>query len=269
MKRSTPIALAIGTTATAAAVYWRLRGERLRLERLAAAGLEALLNAIDANDADTGAHVRRVASYALVLARAADLNEHQCRSVERVALFHDIGKIHAALFDIVRDHDKLSPDERRLIATHTARGAEVLTPFAMFYPDLGAGVLSHHERWDGTGYPRGLAGEDIPLPARIVAIADSFDAMTHRRRYRREKSLPDALSAIAEGRETQFDPDLVDCFLSPPIIGETRVAMRHHYGPKRARGNRRSASVERKEVPDVTFRWRRGSAVKRTRSLMK
>ncbi len=260
MTSSTPITIALG--AAAGAAYWRLRGERQRVERLAAAGLETLLNAMDANDADTGSHVRRVASYALLLARSCDLNDRQCRSVERIALFHDIGKIHGALFDIVRDHQKLSPDERQLVATHPARGADVLAPFAMFYPDLGEGVLSHHERWDGTGYPRKLSGEQIPLAARIVSIADSFDAMTHRRRYRREKSLPDSITAIAEGSGTQFDPVLVDCFLSPPVLDDIRAAMREHYGPRRARGDRRPNGSKTANVPDITFRWRGRSYVK-------
>ena len=94
-------------------LYGQNRRERRVRERLAAAGLESLLNAIDANDPQTGAHVRRVASYAITLAEAAGLDEHTVRSVERVALFHDIGKIHAAIFDIVREPHELSPAERR------------------------------------------------------------------------------------------------------------------------------------------------------------
>src|SRR3954469_22464244 len=132
----------------------RERRRRQAAERFAAASLETLLNAIDANDANTGAHVRRVAAYALILADAADLSAHECKSIERVALFHDIGKIHEALFDIVRENDSLSPAERRRIATHPAVGASVLEPLRVFYPDLPDGVLAHHERWDGTGYPR-------------------------------------------------------------------------------------------------------------------
>src|SRR5919202_4970745 len=105
----------------------RRQRERRIAERVAAATLEALLNAIDANDPQTGAHVRRVAFYALVLARAAKLSERELHSVERVALFHDIGKIHAALFDVVHDGDRLSPEERELVATHPQGGANVLS----------------------------------------------------------------------------------------------------------------------------------------------
>src|SRR5206468_12963988 len=136
---------------------------RQAAERMAAAALESLLKAVDANDPDTGAHVRRVAAYALTLADAATLPDYEKRTIERVALFHDIGKIHEALFDIIHDHAKLNPTERRAIATHPARGARVLEPLSGFYPDLSDGVLSHHERWDGHGYPRHLKGRRIPL----------------------------------------------------------------------------------------------------------
>ncbi|MEP6691596.1 MAG: HD domain-containing phosphohydrolase [Gemmatimonadaceae bacterium] len=241
--------------------FLRLHRETERIERLAAASFESLLNAIDANDPETGSHVRRVACYALILAQAADLDEHQCRMVERIALFHDIGKIHAALFDIIRDDAKLSPSERRLIATHPQRGAEVLSPLAAFYPDLADGVLSHHERWDGAGYPRQLAGSRIPLSARIVAIADSFDAITHRRLYRRQRSVAEAIEAIMQGRDTQYDPDLVDVFLSPPVVAEVERAMRSLHGPHRAAGHSRARTNEHADVPDVTFRWRSASRV--------
>lgn len=225
-------------------------------ERVAAASLEALLNAIDANDAETGAHVRRVAAYALVLADVAQLDEHQKRNVERVALFHDIGKIHEALFDIIHENTHLTAAEREAVATHPQRGAEVLAPLTPFYPELAKGVLAHHERWDGTGYPRGLRGRQIPLSARIVTLADTFDAVSHRRRYREGRGARGAVDVIAEGRGTQFDPELVDLMLLPPVferILEEQRAFRHRSrsAPRdRRRGERESA------VPEVTFRWR-------------
>src|ERR1700681_3275265 len=163
------------TVGAAAAGGLLIREHRMRTlaERLSAATLETLLNAIDANDADTGAHVRRVATYALILGEAADLQERTLHSIERVALFHDIGKLHGALTDIFHDPRKLTPEERRAVMTHPQRGAEVLAPLEGFFPDLPKGVATHHERWDGTGYPRGLKGKRIPLVARVVAIADS------------------------------------------------------------------------------------------------
>ena len=148
--------------AAAGVLYARERRERLALERLGAATLESLLDAIDANNAETGAHVRRVARYALELACAADLDERTQHAIERVALFHDIGKIDGAISDIVNESTKLGTDEKKSIMLHPQKGADVLQPLAAFYPDLPAGVLAHHERWDGKGYPRKLKSTRNP-----------------------------------------------------------------------------------------------------------
>jgi HD-GYP domain-containing protein (c-di-GMP phosphodiesterase class II) len=236
----------------AGALIVRERKSRRTLERVAAAALETLLNAIEANDPQTGMHVRRVASYALIIANAVGVDERRCRSIERVALFHDIGKIHEALFDIVHENAKLSAAERREIATHPRRGAQVLAPFDAFYPDLAVGVLSHHERWDGTGYPRGLRGAHIPLEARIVTIADTFDALTHNRRYRRGTGIRAALNVIASGRGTQFDPNLVDLVLLPPV--SERLAQAHVLSHRAQRPGRRAQGKD--AGPDISFRWR-------------
>jgi HD-GYP domain-containing protein (c-di-GMP phosphodiesterase class II) len=257
----------VGASATAAAAAVLIRREQTRraTERFAAAALETVLNAIDANDADTGAHVRRVAAYALVLAEAADLSEHECKSIERVALFHDIGKIHEALFDIVRDEDSLSPADRRAIATHPAVGASVLEPLRVFYPDLPDGVLAHHERWDGKGYPRGLKGRRIPLSARVVAIVDTFDAITHRRPYHNGQPAEVARQALIDGRGTQFDPDLVDLFLFPPVYARITEAEREVEEWKPPVQKRRANGREDENVPDITFRWRPGRPGSRER----
>jgi putative two-component system response regulator len=250
----------VATAATAAAGALFLRHERTRRkssERFAAAALETLLNAIDANDPVTGAHVRRVATYALILADAAGLDEHQKKNVERVALFHDIGKIHEALFDIVHDGASLTPEERKQILTHPQRGADVLAPLEAFYPDLPAGVLSHHERWDGTGYPRHLKGRRIPLSARIVAIADTFDAITHARRYNASRSTEIAHDVILAARGTQFDPELVDLFFFPPVFERILGAARA-VGEWKAPVKQRRTGREEDQVPDITFRWRPG-----------
>ena len=226
------------------------------MERFAAATLETLLNAIDANDRDTGAHVRRVATYALILADEAALNERDRRSVERVALFHDIGKIHEALFDIIHEETRLTPSERRAIDTHPNRGATVLRPVANFYPDLAEGVLAHHERWDGSGYPRRLRGARIPIAARIVAIADTFDVVSHGRRYQRGMSMERAAEVIARGRGTQFDPALVDLFLFPPVFERIREAKRSFGVPRIPDHQDRREATGEPEAPDVRFRWR-------------
>ena len=236
-------------------------------ERLAAALLETLLNAIDATDPQTGAHVRRVARYALIVAEWADLDTHAQHDVERVALFHDIGKIHEALFDIIHDHGRLTAADRRAILTHPERGAEVLAPLRAFYPTLADGVLSHHERWDGRGYPNRLRAGAIPLSARIVALADSFDAITHSRRYHAGQSVAAAAEAIAVGRGAQFDPDLADLFLAPPVLAEIKAAMREaarEPATTRAPADRRRGRSE--PEPDVTFRWRSGVRAQRSQA---
>jgi HD-GYP domain-containing protein (c-di-GMP phosphodiesterase class II) len=247
--------LGIAVGAAAATLLVRERQRRLAAERLAAAVLETLLRAIDANDSETGAHVRRVARYALILAEAADLDPAQQRDVERIALFHDIGKIDEALFDIVHEETSLSPAEREAVRTHPTRGGEVLAPLAAFYPELARGVLSHHERWDGNGYPRQLRGTAIPLAARIVSIADAFDAITYNRRYRSARTAEEAAEKIMEGRATQFDPDLVDLFLSPPVFGAVMTVLRADDAPRPRRApHKRSEEPSRR--PDLTFRWR-------------
>ena len=255
-----PSTIALGATAAlgGALLFARDTRQRRLAERLAAASLEALLKAIDANDPVTGAHVRRVARYALILGRGARLDERTCRSIERVALFHDIGKIDEALFDVIHDDSDITPEERGLIATHPQRGAEVLAPVAEFYPELCDGVLSHHERWDGAGYPRQLRGRRIPLQARIVAIADTFDAVHHRRRYSPGRSIDDALHAVARGRGTQFDPTLVDLFLRRDVVARVRRAARFREDPSRTPQSERRRGKADARPPDVTFRWRTG-----------
>ncbi len=247
--------------AATALIVMRQRRINKQALRLGSATLETLLNAIDANDEDTGRHVRRVAEYALELADAAGLSEHEKHGVERVALFHDIGKIHEALFDILHDPSKLSREARQAIMTHPERGAAVLEPLCAFYPDLPAGVLAHHERWDGTGYPRRRKGRQIPQVARIVAIVDAFDAITHRRRYSRARSLRGAREALLAGRGTQFDPDLVDLFLSP-MVQESVAKIRVEPGGRGKGHKRRCERVQ--SAPDLIFRWRPSKPARRS-----
>jgi HD-GYP domain-containing protein (c-di-GMP phosphodiesterase class II) len=235
--------------------YLKARRERARVERLAAAALESLLNAIDANDPATGAHVRRVAAVSLIIADACGLSDHARSSVERVALFHDVGKMHEALFDITHDDHALSAEEREQVATHPQLGANVVAPLSLFYPDLGAGVLAHHERWDGTGYPRGLRGTAIPLAARIVAVADTFDAITHHRRYDTARSTPDAVEVIFAERGRQFDPDITDAFLSPAVQRLVCAAMKPVPLADSLVDCKRQRTPVHTEVPDVAFRW--------------
>ena len=247
-----PLTFLAGLTAGA----WLIHERRARQHavRFAAAALESLLKAIDANDQQTGAHVRRVATYALIIADALDVDEEERRSIELAALFHDIGKIHEALFDIVHEPRQLTPEERRAVATHPTRGAQVLAPIAHFHRELAEAVLAHHERWDGTGYPRGLRAGRIPLAARVVSLADSFDAMTHNRRYRHGQTTREAIANIARGRGTQFDPLLVDLVTLPPVFDALSQAHRESWRG-RTQPNRRDARGVA-DGPNVSFRWR-------------
>jgi len=233
----------------------RARRARIHAERLGAATFETLLNAIDANDAITGAHVRRVASYSLILCDAMGFDELTSHSVERVALFHDIGKIHEAIADIFHEKTRLTGNERRAVMTHPQRGADVLAPLAPFYPRLPRGVLCHHERWDGKGYPGHIKGKRIPVESRVVAIADTFDAITQSRRYNKARTVDVARKAILEGRGTQFDPDLVDLFLSPLVMECIEKKFAELQRPQ-SKHHRRNGKKVGGPVPDLRFRWR-------------
>jgi putative nucleotidyltransferase with HDIG domain len=248
-----PAHLIGGTLAGAWLVHERRM--RRRAERFGAAALESLLRAIDANDPLTGAHVRRVAEYALILSDALGVNEREQRTIELAALFHDVGKIHEALFDIVHDPGKLTPAERRAVHTHPIRGAEVLAPIAHFHPSLADAVLSHHEHWDGKGYPRRLRGQRIPLSARVVALADTFDAITYRRRYQHGRAVNEAAKIILQGRGTQFDPELVDLMLLPPVF--ERIVEAHRELSRRGHTLlKRRESRGYEQAPNVEIRWR-------------
>jgi HD-GYP domain-containing protein (c-di-GMP phosphodiesterase class II) len=255
MENRLPLAL---TLVAGGALVARTRAKQARVERFAAATLETLLNVIEANDAETGMHLRRTAARALVIADAMGLDSERQRAVERVALFHDIGKIHRAIYDIIRERSTLTRAERAAIATHPARGANVLAPLAVFYPELPAGVLAHHECWDGSGYPRGLRGRRIPIEARITSIADTFDAVACTRRYHRGAGPTAALEVIAAGRGTQFDPELVDLVLLPPIaqrFATVRLSMHMLHGRRRTH--------EHESIPEISFRWRSVSLASR------
>jgi putative nucleotidyltransferase with HDIG domain len=248
-----PFSLLAGLAAGAWLVHEHRRRERA--ERFAAAALESLLKAIDANDSQTGAHVRRVANYALILADAIGVTDEERRTIELASLFHDIGKIHEALFDIVHEEGKLTPAERREIATHPKRGAEVLAPIANFHPELAEAVLAHHERWDGSGYPRKLRGRRIPFAARVVMLADTFDAITHSRRYCDGRTALEAAKIILQGRGTQFDPELVDLLLLPPVFEQFTDAHRDvTSSPSKLPNRRESHSSE--DSPKIRIRWR-------------
>lgn len=237
------------------ALWARERQARQRAERYAAAGLESLLRAIDANDPQTGAHVRRVATYALIIADELGVDDNERCIIELTGLFHDIGKIHEALFDLVHEPRSLTPAERGSIHTHPARGADVLAPIAQFHPRLTHAVLAHHEHWNGQGYPRRLARRRIPLAARVVAIADTFDVVTYGRRYRGSRTVTDAVRVLEEGRATQFDPEITDLVLLPPVLDRLTAAMEKAHRAGECVPSR-SPRSEGDRAPKIQIRWR-------------
>ena len=171
----------------------------------------ALAKTIDAKDTYTHGHSERVADYARLIARRAGDDEEAQERIYYMGLLHDIGKIGVA-GNIINKSSKLDDDEFQSIQSHTIIGSEILRNISRF-PDLSIGARSHHERYDGKGYPDHLVGEDIPRPARIIAVADTYDAMTSSRSYR--KGLPQdvARAEIEKGRGAQFDPHFADLML--------------------------------------------------------
>lgn len=166
---------------------------------------------VDARNIYTRGHSDRVSYYAERLARAMGHDDAFCETVRLAGLFHDVGKLNIPDAVLLKE-EPLSDEEYAIIRTHSAKGSELLSTVSFFRGIVDI-VRGHHERWDGRGYPDGLAGERIPPEARIIAVADSFDAMTSTRSYRPSCSLEYARSELERGRGTQFEPAAVDAFL--------------------------------------------------------
>jgi putative nucleotidyltransferase with HDIG domain len=182
------------------------------LEETTFASMEALARAIDARDASTFGHSARVAAISVEIAYAMKLTAKDREALRRAALLHDIGKI-GVEDKVLRKPSPLTEAEAVDMREHPRIGYDMLKGVRFLQPSL-PGVLYHHERWDGAGYPTGLAGTAIPLPVRILAVADVFDAMTSDRPYREGLSVEAATAAIRIEAGLQFDPDVVTAFLA-------------------------------------------------------
>jgi ribonuclease P protein subunit RPR2 len=188
----------------------RARAQELRRSYMAT--VRALSNAVEARDAYTGKHAERVAAYGLVIARKFSPELEITPELEFGYLLHDVGKV--AIPDAILYKPRpLDDDERALMSRHPVIGAEIVGGIE-FLAEAAEVVRSHHERWDGAGYPDGLAGEEIPLAARVFAVADVLDALTTDRPYRPASSLRHARAMITTERGTHFDPSVVDAFNS-------------------------------------------------------
>jgi diguanylate cyclase (GGDEF)-like protein/putative nucleotidyltransferase with HDIG domain len=180
-------------------------------ERSHVATVRALAAAVDARDSLTQDHSRNVARLAVALAAELGLDAEKVKLIEVAAMLHDIGKIGIS-DDVLKKKGPLSADERKHIQEHPQLGERILASTNI--PEILPWALSHHERWDGTGYPHGLAGEDIPLEARILAICDAYDSMTSERPYRHAMTTSEALQELYLSAGTQFDPFLADAFIA-------------------------------------------------------
>jgi diguanylate cyclase (GGDEF)-like protein/putative nucleotidyltransferase with HDIG domain len=208
-------------------IYWVYRSYRLYLGRLEAEKervevekrhveqiaslnmrtIEALALAIEAKDHTTHTHLQRVRTYAVEVARELNLAEEQIEALRAAALLHDIGKL-AVPEQIINKPGKLTPEEFEKMKVHPLVGAEILDRVAFPYP-VAPIVRAHHERWDGSGYPEGLAGEGIPIGARILAAVDCLDALASHRQYRPALPLSEAMAKVKEKSGTWFDPKIV------------------------------------------------------------
>ena len=185
----------------------------------------AIAKTVDAKDENTSQHSMRVSEYSVMIADELGFKKAECENLRKAALLHDIGKI--GIPDrILNKPSRLDDDEYEIMKTHVTRGAEILKGFTMI-DHVDEGARYHHERWDGSGYADGLKGEEIPLYARIIGIADAFDAMTANRVYRKKLDFDFVVSEIKRCRGTQFDPKIADILLS--LIDKGKIDVEELY----------------------------------------
>ncbi len=187
--------------------------QKLQLEQMNRDLLELMVKQIEGRDPYTSGHSLRVASYAKVLARALGLGAKDIEQIETAALLHDVGKIWLDQYDpILRKEGKLTEAERRIMQSHPVRSAELVATITSLRGNVVKCVKAHHESYDGSGYPDGLAGREIPMGARIIMVADTADAMMTDRPYRKALSYERVIEEFERCSGTQFDPEVVRAF---------------------------------------------------------
>ncbi|MGD9909879.1 MAG: HD domain-containing phosphohydrolase [Candidatus Izemoplasmatales bacterium] len=178
--------------------------------------IDALTNTLFEKDNNSEEHSRRVSDYAFELAQACNLSQKKCSDIKVAGMLHDIGKVTISN-EILNKEGKLNADEYTIIKSHSEKGYSIIHSIGNM--DVIANyVLEHHERYDGFGYPKGIKGEDISFEARIIAIADAFDAMTSYRSYKKNKTKEEAVEELRKFKGTQFDPSLVDIFIEKVLL---------------------------------------------------
>ncbi len=189
----------------------KLEQRRINDEKIIVETMMTLANFIDAKDEYTRGHSTRVSAYSVKLAKKMHLEEDEIRQLSYIALMHDCGKMGIPDY-ILNKPDKLTAEEREIIEQHTVLGGKILENMSSI-PGIRDGALYHHERYDGKGYPEGLSDTDIPLYARIICVADSFDAMNSDRCYRKRLSMDTIKKELQENAGKQFDPEIVKYML--------------------------------------------------------
>jgi methanogenic corrinoid protein MtbC1 len=189
------------------------------LEIAQAETVQRLSMAVEFRDEDTGAHIERIGRFSVLLAEHIGMDSEFCERLRHAAPLHDVGKV--AIPDaILLKPGPLTPEERAIVETHAEEGHRLVRGSSSSILDMAATIaLSHQEKWDGTGYPRGLKGEAIPIEGRIVAVADVFDALTSDRVYRKAFSVEDGVQMMREQRGRHFDPVLLDAFME--VLGRS------------------------------------------------
>jgi HD superfamily phosphohydrolase YqeK len=216
------IYIEFGGMATAAAagfiiIVRQLNSTNEELHRSHREILEITATTLEARDPYTSGHSRRVSEYSRIIGESIPLPTKQLERLHVAAMLHDVGKIHEAFAPILSKPGKLTPEERAVMESHPIKGAE-LVKISSHLRDTVEPIRHHHEAWDGSGYPDGLAGSAIPLFARIIAIADTIDAMASDRPYRRGLSSEKIRAELVRMRGIQFDPDLLGVLLSSGVI---------------------------------------------------
>jgi HD-GYP domain-containing protein (c-di-GMP phosphodiesterase class II) len=181
--------------------------------------LEVMVKAIEARDPYTSGHSERVAKLSKLIAQEfGGMTNDEIEKIYKAALLHDVGKMYEEFAPLLRKESKLTQEERELLQTHAIRSAELVGIVSGFKGAVLEAVRSHHERWDGRGYPNGIQGESIPLGARIIMVSDTIDAMTTDRPYRKALGVDVVIAELQKHRGTQFDPALVDLVMASVVI---------------------------------------------------
>ncbi|HMC83718.1 MAG TPA: HD domain-containing phosphohydrolase [Candidatus Polarisedimenticolia bacterium] len=189
-----------------------LKEAKQEVENSYLSAIQSLAVALEAKDRYTAGHSQRVSRFAMMIARGLDMAATEVRIIGQIGLLHDIGKI--GMDDkVLNKPDRLTQEEMEMVKTHPVIGAQILTPVRALENHI-SGIKHHHESWNGTGYPDGLKGEEIPMTARIVCLADSFDAMTSTRPYRTSRTLEEAIEEMKRCADIQFDRRCVEAFVA-------------------------------------------------------